>query len=128
MAKREWCKNYNGFGLHKQCDAGVSYEPYRPYSVHNLPPCLSEDSTMTPCATAIYPTPEEVAVYEAKLEAEFQRMMQCNEQWICRHCGAEILNEKQVGRCVYAEPCGHRLYQGRARGKRPAKLSKSKTE
>lgn len=31
----------------------------------------------------------------------------------CPHCGADVVNKRQVGRCVYADPCGHRLYQGR---------------
>jgi hypothetical protein len=35
-----------------------------------------------------------------------------------------VLHERQIGRCAYAEPCGHRLFQGQARGKRPEKLSK----
>ncbi len=34
---------------------------------------------------------------------------------ICPHCKAAIEEEKQVGRCVYALPCYHRLYQGRAK-------------
>lgn len=32
---------------------------------------------------------------------------------VCPHCQARIENMRQVGRCVYASPCGHRLYQGR---------------
>lgn len=33
---------------------------------------------------------------------------------MCPHCGQAIEERKQVGRCVYASPCNHRLYQGRA--------------
>lgn len=32
---------------------------------------------------------------------------------VCCECGGNITKKVQVGRCVYAEPCGHRLYQGR---------------
>lgn len=32
----------------------------------------------------------------------------------CPTCGAVVQEEEQVGRCVYARPCGHRLYQGKA--------------
>lgn len=32
---------------------------------------------------------------------------------VCPECGAAVERERQVGRCVYAEPCNHRLYQGR---------------
>jgi hypothetical protein len=38
-------------------------------------------------------------------------------QGLCPVCSAPIEQEQQVGRCVYAHPCGHRLYQGRARKK-----------
>lgn len=31
---------------------------------------------------------------------------------VCPHCDAPIAQQEQVGRCVYARPCGHRLYQG----------------
>lgn len=34
---------------------------------------------------------------------------------ICIHCGADIMEERQVGRCVYALPCGCRAGQGKAR-------------
>lgn len=30
----------------------------------------------------------------------------------CPHCKQTVENLKQVGRSVYAQPCGHRLYQG----------------
>ena len=32
---------------------------------------------------------------------------------ICPHCEDRIEKFEQVGSCVYAMPCGHRLYQGR---------------
>jgi hypothetical protein len=31
----------------------------------------------------------------------------------CPHCHQPIEKRKQVGRCVYALPCNHRLYEGR---------------
>jgi hypothetical protein len=31
---------------------------------------------------------------------------------ICPHCDLTVEKEEQVGHCVYARPCGHRLYQG----------------
>lgn len=34
---------------------------------------------------------------------------------ICPTCKAKVEREEQVGRCVYASPCGHRLFQGNAR-------------
>lgn len=37
----------------------------------------------------------------------------------CPICHAKM-ERRQVYRCVYAHPCGHRLYQGRIRHKRSA--------
>lgn len=37
---------------------------------------------------------------------------------ICPFCKAEVEEEVEVGLCVYARPCGHRLYQGKAWNKR----------
>ena len=31
---------------------------------------------------------------------------------LCHVCNGRIEKKVQVGRCVYAEPCRHRLYQG----------------
>lgn len=30
----------------------------------------------------------------------------------CYVCGREIARMEKIGRCVYAHPCGHRLWQG----------------
>lgn len=40
---------------------------------------------------------------------------ECLHAGICHVCGVKVENQIQVGRCVYADPCGHRLYQGKAR-------------
>lgn len=34
------------------------------------------------------------------------------ERDTCLHCNTLFSELKQVGRCVYAYPCGHRQYQG----------------
>lgn len=34
------------------------------------------------------------------------------ETEFCMHCGEHILKLNKVGHCVYAEPCGCRLWQG----------------
>lgn len=34
---------------------------------------------------------------------------------ICPICGKQIEEKKQVGRCVYALPCYHRLYQSQVK-------------
>jgi hypothetical protein len=46
----------------------------------------------------------------ALLNAAFDKLA----NGICPHCDTTIEHERQVGRCVYGEPCGCRLYQGTA--------------
>lgn len=42
----------------------------------------------------------------------------------CPICGAAIERQQQVGHCVYAKPCGHRLYQGTVGAFAPASRRK----
>jgi hypothetical protein len=39
----------------------------------------------------------------------------CYERGICPHCQTPIESEEQRGRCIYVQPCGHRIGQGFAR-------------
>lgn len=43
-----------------------------------------------------------------------RRMMADLEARRCVVCGEPVESYDQVRRCVYADPCGHRQYQGRA--------------
>ncbi len=51
-----------------------------------------------------------------------KKLQQDVANWVCPFCGADILRQDQVVRSVYAHPCGHRLYQGIAKGERPENL------
>jgi hypothetical protein len=31
---------------------------------------------------------------------------------LCIHCGKQVKSLEKIGRCVYARPCGCRLWQG----------------
>lgn len=50
-------------------------------------------------------TPEQ----EAAIAAFIQEL---TDGKTCPHCHAPIKQRYQLGRCVYAKPCGHRQYQG----------------
>jgi len=55
------------------------------------------------------------ARYEITAEqalAAQQALITMLEGKYCIHCRAPIERKEQVGRCVYARPCGHRQYQG----------------
>jgi hypothetical protein len=50
---------------------------------------------------------KEVAEYLTKLAAFNKR-----ETDICIYCGKQVKSLRKVGRCVYASPCGCRVWQG----------------
>lgn len=115
------CVYFNGI-MEKVCRAGVSYDDPRfggrqPYRAEL--PCLKEnpaDPTRTDLCDRCEFLTEEAARQKAdestrRIRAYFEKMT----SGICPECDQKIERERQVGRCVYAEPCGHRLYQGRAR-------------
>ena len=56
-------------------------------------------------------TKEEVEQLEQAALQFFDRLI----NGVCTVCGGEVTKHVQVGRCVYAEPCGHRMYQGKAK-------------
>lgn len=55
-------------------------------------------------------TPQEISPETAAAARRF--LKELGDGRTCPRCHAEITDKQQVGRCVYAEPCGHRLYQG----------------
>ncbi len=77
-------------------------------------PCLKDDGCIRSCPKAIFPTALEVAEQAQKEKEAVARALQMLHSGFCPHCGAKIEQERQVGRCVYALPCWHRLYQGKA--------------
>lgn len=107
----EKCTHFNGL-MNKTCKAGVTYdavkrqgEPMRA----SLPCFIAGESV--PCAERYFPTEEEAKAQEAESEAHIKAYFEDIHNGICPICKKPI-TKKQVGRCVYADPCGHRLYQG----------------
>ena len=56
-------------------------------------------------------TPERTAAFAAWLA----QMVERDRRGECWHCGTHLTAKRQVGPCIYAEPCGCRLGQGRLR-------------
>lgn len=54
------------------------------------------------------PSPEE----EERMMAYAAAQMEKLADGVCCHCDTPIEREVQVGRSVYGEPCGCRLFQG----------------
>ena len=108
------CRHFNGLdigGSDRSCDAGI------PYSKVGRPlPCLppSVGFERLPCARFEARTMEDVEADERDTEAIIAQISERAKRGECIHCGAKVEKRVQVGRCVYAEPCGHRQGQGKA--------------
>jgi hypothetical protein len=55
---------------------------------------------------------EQTPERKAELDASVAKYLADLANNICPVCETPVEKKIQVGRCVYAEPCGHRLYQG----------------
>lgn len=67
-------------------------------------------------------TPEQ----EAEITAWLAEAIARNARGACWHCGTPMTAQRQVGPCIYVEPCGCRLGQGRltdGQGRRVARIT-----
>lgn len=112
------CFHFRGI-QHATCLAGIKMIDVRddsqpgPYRW----PCITiagREPATTTCASFREPTKEEIAAWDAKVEARLKEIADRHERGLCADCGAKITRARQVGRCAYAEPCGHRIGQGSA--------------
>jgi len=94
----------------------MAYGPARGWIL----PCVRGDNIPWRCALVDYPTEAEVEEIRQEHEEFVQRAIDAVprifaeiEAGRCPFCGA-AMTKRQVGRDVYAAPCGHRLYQGYA--------------
>jgi hypothetical protein len=128
---RAWCRHFNGV-MNKACDVGVKYDdvaqirpnpdydPNKPVWQRGVPefhtlPCFAnrpESVALETCSQRDYYTTEEQEQMEADAKQHVRDFFTKIEQGICPECD-QPMTKKQVGPCVYAEPCAHRLYQGR---------------
>lgn len=108
-----WCRHCNGL-VNTHCKADVRYEDVRDSESHPYRwPCFKSDGCPERCALVSYPTPEEIKAHDEEVAALLQEFARKLENNICPQCDRPIERKEQVGRCVYALPCHHRLYQGR---------------
>jgi hypothetical protein len=125
MLKTTTCRHFNGL-INKQCDLGIAYESVAKLSGHEDPPMYRKAYPCIPhglplsdevaaslcCAQASYPTKEEEDADTARVMEVLRLRMEDITNSICPDHKIPI-TKVQIGRCVYAEPCGCRLYQGR---------------
>lgn len=110
----EFCNFYQAMSEHTQCRLAI---PYKSVAVRDNGgvgynyPCWTDE--VKSCPEAAYPTPEEIEARNANVMQAFAQFQSDLDNDICPHCKTPIQHWQQIGRCVYAEPCGDRLYQGR---------------
>ena len=105
------CKYFNGIAQHT-CVAGIRYWSVGPQ------PCIKEyDTGKHVCPLRQFPTDDEAHGAAVTRENGLDKAL---AQWDSRHlnhecveCGTPYERLRQRGPCVYADPCGHRQYQGR---------------
>lgn len=117
MRRTGKCVHFRGI-QHATCEAGISMVSIRdasqpgPYRW----PCLTLDGrkATTTCEQFREPTPEEIAADEAAWAARVEEVTARFKRGECSDCGVKVTAVRQAGKCVYAEPCGHRIGQGDA--------------
>lgn len=126
LNRGQWCRHYTGVLINSRCAVGVLYDSVRSYNGRNATwICFDLDSEVT-CESLSRTTPEEIAAEEMRISAKTQQFFQRIADGICPECGV-AMQQQQVGRCVYAAPCGHRLYQGKVPTARTRFTKKGRT-
>jgi hypothetical protein len=101
----------------RRCNAGVLYADVKEPSVGRGTrfPCVDSQRGTITCSKRQYPTPEQLAEDEQQIQAYLERLagVMRGDLKECLHCGTAVEQYREVRPCVYAEPCGHRQYQGR---------------
>jgi hypothetical protein len=108
------CRHFNGI-QHDVCLAGVDYRTFSPGKM----PCLAyPERPSEPCEKFANRTRKEAEVVEHQRDENIARFLSAMREGRCPHCQHAVEESVQVGPCIYAKPCGHRLGQGRAKGRR----------
>lgn len=114
---QQTCRHFIGI-QHRTCRAGVDMKSMRDVSQPGPAcwPCLpgidGKRSSFT-CVHLSLPTAEEAEADMRAIEEATDAFLKKMALGVCQ-CGVEGTDWKQVGSCIYAEPCGHRIAQGNA--------------
>lgn len=119
------CTHYTG-SQHTVCELGIAYARFGPTRW----PCWTATPWETRerlalCPQFVLPTQEALDAAKAETDAWIQHAIDRDTRGECFQCGTPMHAKRQVGPCIYVEPCGCRLGQGRLtnrNGKRVPRL------
>lgn len=124
MNRAGTCVHFRGI-QHDKCCAGVDMKSVRdesqpgPYRW----PCITltgitkkpTPQATTTCEKYREPTADEIKADEDAFNARLDEMRERTKRGECSTCGQKATRARQVGKCVYLDPCGHRVGQGDAK-------------
>jgi hypothetical protein len=118
MLKPNTCRHYTGIGA-GTCTAGIVYHDF--LGAGQALPCYPQGPNdarpQGRCVRCDLPRAEECAADEARvreaMRAYFAAYAARQDRGECGTCGMPMTAKVQVGRCIYVEPCGCRVGQGR---------------
>jgi hypothetical protein len=106
-----YCKHFPAGGVsNPTCDAGVNFKDVRE---GGKLPCLISHSCCDRCSKFETRSEADAEEYAQQSEARLQEFFDRLASNKCPHCGVEVEEKIQIGPCVYAKPCNHRMYQGK---------------
>lgn len=109
------CVHFTGV-QHETCKAGVCYRDIprekNPKAGIIGIPCINPN--LNTCDKRQFPTDEEARAEAKEMDEAIEKFLGRLKDGLCPHCGKNVEKRVQVGPCVYAEPCGHRIGQGKA--------------
>ncbi len=104
------CKHFTGI-QNDACEAGVRYDSFKTGELPYQP--LMDGQYHGHCQLLELRTIEEIDEQERAGIAAAQKFIKALADNLCPECGEKVTSKRQVGRCVYGDPCGHRQYQGK---------------
>jgi hypothetical protein len=116
-----WCVHFTGMA-NNTCRLGIAYDDVfnrEGAGIGNRFPCLKAepaDRTRTDmCPSVEYLTEEQAKAKAKEIHQRLAEKLMRMADGHCPECDQQVEGKRQVGRCIYALPCNHRLGQGRLR-------------